>query len=203
MKLASFAFFLLLLSAHGAGNLEEQLARPLSVFREGAQGWLGYALFAVLLLIGVLYTAALVRCRREGEAIVAGSAAGLLLTVAATPSNGPFHLFCSLVLFLLLFGFYARLLSRASNVWLAAHLAVPAALVFATRFHSYGVWQKGFVGYFVIVAAVHHHMLGRWLGKVAPPDSRLAGWPRRPRKRRRVYQLGEGQEWARRDPGRG
>src|SRR5688572_21614545 len=101
MKLASFAFFLLLAYAHQAGDLDRALAQQLSLFRAGGPPWLRYALFASLLVIGVLYVAALVRSEREGEAAVAGLAVLLVVVVAATPSWGTFHLLCSLLLLLL------------------------------------------------------------------------------------------------------
>src|SRR4051794_24655628 len=97
MKLATLAFVLLLLSAHLAGDSAELVGQPLSMFRDGEQGWLGYLLFAVLLLITGLYLAALARAERIGEAAAAGLAAVLLAVVAVTPSLGAFHIICSLL----------------------------------------------------------------------------------------------------------
>jgi hypothetical protein len=200
MKLASFAFCLLLLHAHGAGDFDELLGQPLSMFRDGAQGRLGYALFAVLLVIGALYTAALVRAQRAGAAAAAVLAILLLLVVAATPSGGSFHLFCSLVLLLLLFGHCALLLYRAQSVWLVPHLAVPAALAAATRCHSYGLWQKGFVVYLLLAVATHHHLLGRGpTSRASPPADPYVRRRGEPTRRRKVYRLEAGREWARRD----
>jgi len=72
MKLASAAFVLLLLGAHAVGDLGQRLGQPLSLFRDGEQAWLGYSLFAALLLIGLLSTAALVRAGEEEEAVTGG-----------------------------------------------------------------------------------------------------------------------------------
>src|SRR5205085_11197023 len=120
---------LLLLIAHAAGDSAELVGQPLSMFRDGERGWLGYLLFAVLLLISALYLRALVRADRAGEAAAAVLAALLLLVVAVTPSWGAFHIVCSLLLLGLLFGYFALLLHRAEGPWLAAvHLAVPVAL---------------------------------------------------------------------------
>jgi hypothetical protein len=199
MKLTSLAFFVLLLFAHGVGDGDRLVPQPLSMLRDGPQGWVGFALFGLLLLVGLLYTAALARSRREAEAALSGLAALILLMVAVTPSGGSFHFQCSLALLLLLFAFFALLLYRAESFWLTAHLLVPAALALATGLQSYGLWQKAMIAYFVAVTVFHHH------GLIRPPAGRLAlafgpGARRSapPGKRRRIYQLGEGREWARR-----
>jgi hypothetical protein len=198
MKLASLAFFVLLALAHAAGDFGEMIAQPLSLFRDGAEGWLGYWLFALMLLIGLLYTVALARSRREAEAAVSGLAVLLLLLVGVTPSNASFHLLCSLVLLLLLYGYYALLLRRAESPWLIAHLVVPVALALATRFPSYGLWQKSFIGYFVVAAVLHHHVLGREPerseGSYSGPRVSRRG---QPIQRRRVYRVEPGREWTR------
>ncbi len=190
MKLAAFAFFLLLVWAHGCGEFDEQLALPLSVFRDGAQVWLGYTLFTLLVLIGVLYTVMLAQSRMEPEAIVAGFAVALLLFVAATPSYSAFHLLTSLVLLLMVFGYYGLLLRRANNPWFMAHLMTPLILVLATRFHSYGLWQKSFIGYFVVAAVIHIHFLNEI---VEHSQSRSVDSKRR----RKVYRLQPSPAWAR------
>jgi hypothetical protein len=197
MKLASLAFVLLLLGAHAAGDSAELVGQPLSMFRDGVQGWLGYALFAVLLLISALYVAALAQAGRVPEAAVAGLAALLLLVVAGTPSWGAFHVLCSLLLLGLLVSYYALLLHRAEGPWLAAaHLAVPLALAGATGLHSYGLWQKAVITYIVAVTAAHHHLLGRPAARPAPSAARA---PSRggPGRRHKVYALGSSREWAR------
>src|SRR5882724_11275273 len=120
MKLASLAFFLLLVFAHIVGNSEPALARPLSEFRDGERAWLGYALFALLLVIAGVHAAAQVRAKRPGDAAVSGLAVVLLLLVAETPSWGGFHSFWSLLLLALLFGYYGMLLYCAERFWLIA-----------------------------------------------------------------------------------
>src|SRR5205823_4510982 len=127
------------------------------------RAWLGYVLFALLLLIGGLHTAAQVRVRRSADATLSGFAVFLLLLVAATPSWGSFHLAWSFLLLGLLFGYYAVLLYRTESFLLMMHLAVPVVLVVVTRFHSYGIWQKSFIVYFVVAAVIHHHISTRQL----------------------------------------
>jgi hypothetical protein len=201
MKLAALVFVLLLLVAHAAGDSAALVGQPLSMFRDGEQGWLGYSLFAVLLLISALSVTALARADRVPEAAVAAGAALLLAVVAATPSWGAFHIVCSLLLLGLLIAYYALLLHRAEGPLLAAvHLAVPLALVGATGLHSYGLWQKAVITYIVAVTATHHHLLGRPAPR--PARSRAS---RRARfdKRHTVYALAPSREWARRGPVRG
>ena len=197
MKLAALAFFLLLVLAHTAGD-PELLGRPLSELRDGQQGWLGYTLFALLLLVGLLYIVTLARSGREGEAAVAALAVLLLVVVTATPSWGGYHLLSSLVLLLLLHLYYGLLLYRAESFWLVVHLGVPVALVGATGFHSYGMWQKSFIAYCVAACAVHQHLVVR---QTARRPSSLAVRPRKgsqPMRRRKVYRVEAVREWHRR-----
>jgi hypothetical protein len=182
MKLASLAFFLLLVIAHMTGDPGDVADLPLSTFRDGPRAWIGYALFTTLLLVGLTHFATLLRCGRRSEAVVSGLAFLLLLAVTATPSEDSFHLLTSLILLALLFGYYAVLLYRAEKLWLVAHLAVPIALALVIRWHSYGLWQKSFIAYFVFLAAAHHFVLTLPLLERRSRRSRLT-------KRRKVYQL--------------
>lgn len=190
MKLAVIAFFLLLLLAHASGDFDEQLAQPLSLFRDGEQVWLGYSLFTLLSVIGVLYTVVLAKSEMEPEAVVSGFAVILLLIVATTSSFSAFHLLTSLVLLLVLFGYFGLLLRRANSLWFLPHMMIPVILVLATRFHSYGLWQKSFIGYFVLASVIHAHLLG----EIVPQDRRKSVYSKR---RRKVYTLEPGIEWER------
>jgi hypothetical protein len=198
VKLASLLFVLLLLRAHALDESDDPLGRPLSMFRDGPQAWLGYAMFAALLLVGLLYTAALVRRRREAEAAISGLAVLLLLLVAASPSSDSFHGLCSLLLLLLLFAHYTWLLYRLGGPWVFAHLAVPVSLMLGTQFHSYGLWQKGLILYFLATVVVHYHVLklgtagGRRSGRTQALGRGQLG------NRRMVYQLEPGRAWRRR-----
>jgi hypothetical protein len=197
MKLAAASFFLLLLFVHWTPDPERVLDQPLSTFRDDSRAWLGYALFATLLLAGGLYVAALARSDRVAEAIISALGVLILLTVALTPSTDGLHLFCSLVLFALLFGYYAIVLYRAEPILLFVHLIVPFALVFAIRFHSYGLWQKGFIAYFVLLAAVHHHVLTHQrFGGQAPSAADPVGYGQS-RRRRKVYRMEAEEHWRR------
>jgi hypothetical protein len=196
MKIAVTGFFLLLVFRHSLGDTRHLLEFPLSEFRDGQHAWLGYSLFAILLLAGFIYTRAMALAERAGEAAAAALATFLLLIVAATPSWGQFHLVCSVIVLGLLFAYFAILLYRAGSLWLFAHFAVPLALALATRFQSYGVWQKALIVYFVLALVIRHHLLVTQI--------RMGGEPRRPlrritsTKRRKVYRLDPGPTWSRR-----
>jgi hypothetical protein len=199
MKLASLAFLWLLLYAHGEIETADPLALPLSMFRDGANGWLGYALFVLLLVIGGLYARALARSRKEAETSMAGCAVLLLLIVAVTASEGALHVLCSLVLLALLYGYCGAVLYHARSPWLLGHLAVPVLLALATGFQSYGAWQKCFIVYCVLAVAVHHHLLGRPPARPEPPlpipsPSRRGRLPGRVK----AHPLGPGRTWSRR-----
>lgn len=191
MRLASAAFVLLLLGAHAAGDFDQLLGQPLSVFRDGEQGWLGYLLFATLLSVSVLYVGGLIRAGKENEAVTAGLAAGLLFLVAVTPSVQGFHLLCSLLLLLLLFGHYWRLLRASGSPWFILHAVAPFLLVLATGCHSYGLWQKCLILYVVVLVNVRHYMLSK--GAANPRGIRKDGT----RRRQKTYCMEAGREWTR------
>jgi hypothetical protein len=198
VRIASAAFVLLLLGAHTTGDLDQCLGQPLSLFRDGEQAPLGYLLFAALLVVALLYTRDLIRAGEEEEAVTAGLAALLLFLVAVTPSWQVFHLLSSLLLLLVLFGHYWRLLRDAGSPWLIFHSAVPFVLVVLSGCHSYGLWQKCVILYLVALANVRHYLLGRARanGPLAASAPQLSG-SGRVKGRRRVYQLEAGREWAR------
>jgi hypothetical protein len=198
LKLASAAFVLLLLGAHGVGDLNQRLGEPLSLLRDGEQGWLGYLLFVSLLLVGLSYTVALIRAGKEGEAVSAGLATLLLFLVAVTPSFQGFHLLCSFGLLLLLFRHFWRLLRESESLWLFPHMQAPLALVFVTGGHSYGLWQKGLILYIVVLSNIHHHLLGRRLAgrPLATATARMFGGGG-VNGRRKSYRLELGRGWAR------
>jgi hypothetical protein len=198
VKSASAAFVLLLLGAHGVGDYSRRLAQPLSMFRDGEQAWLGYVLFATLLLVNVWYTRDMIRAGEEDEAVIAGLATLLLFIVAVTPSLEGFHNLSSFALMMLLFGHYWRLLRDSGSPWVIIHVSVPFALVLLSGCHSYGLWQKSLIVYLVALANLRHHRLCRMRERepVSEPSSELfgGGGVNRPRK---VYRLEAGQEWAR------
>jgi hypothetical protein len=83
----------------------------------------------------------------------------------------------------LVYLYYALRLGLAGSPWLYAHLAFPVLLAVATSFSSYGIWQKGFVVYFLL--AVNLDALpatGRWA------EFGLADLLRR-RRKRETYHL--------------
>jgi hypothetical protein len=197
MKLAVTAFVVLLVGAHLAGDLDRIAGQPLSLFRDGEQARVGYALFALLLLVGGLYNFRLWRSGREAEGLLAGLAGAFLLAVAVTPSLDVIHNLISALLFLMLFAYFGALLYRTNIVAFILHLEVPLALVLATGCHSYGLWQKGFIVYLVLAAAIHEHVLRR--GPAAPPPRAWGRAGSDPSlQRRKVYRLDPGRTWARR-----
>jgi hypothetical protein len=200
MKAVTFAFGLLLVLAHTAGEPVRLLARPFSMFRDGPQPLLGYTLFALLVVLAGLMIAASARARRELEVWVFCLAGFFLVVVAVTPSLGPLHDLCTILLILVLYCYFALLLYADRSGWFFVHLTAPLALVVATGLHSYGLWQKALIVYLVAVVNVHYHMVSRFLpGPARPAKVR----PRRDPldKRRVVYVLASGKTW-RRVPGR-
>ncbi len=195
MKAAVLAFLLCLWAVLQETGYPDPYHTPLSMFRDGPRWLLGYALFALLGLIGTLMAAALGRAGHTGGAGVFAAGVLLLAVIAVTPSADGFHLFCSLVLLLLLYGYYGALLHLAESCWRFVHWLMPLILLVGTGFLSYGLWQKAFIVYCVLTIALHHHRLGR----AGPRPAAPRGWrPTPPLRKRVVYVLSEGSEWHRR-----
>lgn len=168
--------------------------RPLSMFRDDDFGIVGYSLFAVLLVIGVLMFTAQRRARHWGGVVVFGEALVLLLVVAATPSSHPVHEAAAALLLFSLFGYYAGLLLLTNKLCLYLHLLMPVALACFAGW-DYGPWQKGLIVYLLFVLNVHWHLL---------PAGALEDMASRQRrripalKRRIVYSIEPGETWGRR-----
>jgi hypothetical protein len=175
MKLVTALFLAILIALHYLAG-QQAAALPLSMFRDGRFAALGYLAFLTLIVIGLLMVHASHRSGQNKTAVFYAVATVLLLVLAATPSWGPFHVFWSLVLPLLFYVYYTRLLLGTGSVWVPLHLAIPVVLVLATRYHSFGAWQKSLIAYFLLVVNIHYHILWH-LG------------PSRPRVRRRVSSL--------------
>ena len=161
MKLASLLFFSLLAYAHQASDFDRPLDEPMCAFRDGAQGWLGYALFGAVALIGACYLFTLKRLGQPGEAANGVGAGLLLVVIAATPGEWALHRAGAFVLLGSIYAHYALLLLPGRRPLLALHLSAPLVLAVATGFGSYGLWQKGMISYLVVVALVHHHAVKR------------------------------------------
>src|SRR5262245_25642127 len=187
MKLAALAFVVVLVAAHLDGDCDKLLAQPLSTFRDGDLAKVGYLLFALLLTAAGLYVARLWRAGRDVEGTVASFAGGLLVLVAVTPSFDAIHLMYSAFLFVLLFVYYGVLTYQTGTVAFVLHVQVPFVLLAATRLHSYGAWQKGFIVYLVLAATVHEHALRGLVREPSPRPTRSRNVPSV--RRRKVYQL--------------
>ncbi len=166
MKLATLLFFVLLVYAHQVCGLSTSLEQPLSAFREGEFGALGYALFCAIGLIGVLCTFSLNRFGEPGQASNTMGFCVLLVIVAATPNGWSLHDASAIVLLVSIYAYFAMLLYRTNRRLMLLHLSVPLLLAVVSGFQSYGLWQKMLISYFVVAAMVHHHMLTR--GAQAP-----------------------------------
>ena len=184
MKLAAAAFFAALIYAHALAPAET-IPLPLSLFRDGPFQSLGYALFAVLALIAVIYIADLVRFGQPGEAAAAGFVVVLIAAIALTPSLGLTHGAAAAAVLAGLFAYFALLLSRSGSPLKLVHLAMPLLILAVTQFHSYGLWQKSLIAYFVAAATIHHHLVRRARVREAglKPDALAQA------RQRRIYHL--------------
>ena len=91
VKTLGLAFALLLAYTHMANVQGDAYHRPLSLFRDYSPAWIGYALFVVLLAIGLEIARTAYRVGAKFRAVVYLVATGLLGVVAATPSQGDLH----------------------------------------------------------------------------------------------------------------
>jgi hypothetical protein len=178
---ATVLFLVLLAVVHLADP--DTLDLPLSMLRDGPYPAAGYALFALLGLIGVLHVRAAERLGHGAGVAVPAVGVVLLAVVALTPSFDEDHAWAAFALMGLVYLYYAVRLIVAGSPWLVGHLAFPVLLAEATLFSSYGIWQKGFVVYFLL--AVNLDAL--------PATGRWAEWGIRDllrrRKKRTTYRL--------------
>lgn len=150
-RFLSLVFVALLVYAHTLGTTACLLEQPLSVFRDYPEPRIGYLLFGVLVLLGAVHLRAATRACQQADAAALRLALALLIVVAVTPSFGIIHILSSLLLFLLLFGYYAILLRVAKSNWRFVHTAALLVCLLGAALHSYGFWQKCFVVYLVVI----------------------------------------------------
>jgi hypothetical protein len=193
IAVVSLVFLLLLCFTHLEGDAAELLAQPMSMFRDGEAYVHGYVLFLLLLLLGALQTTAMLRARRNVEAAFVCVALGLLTISLATPTGAPVHELTSFLLMFLLFTYYGCLLFQAGSIWLLPHLFLPFWLMGLTGLHSFGLWEKCAIAYFVLACNVQAYFLKR-----ETPEKT----GRRPRplalRRRKVFVVEPMRAWVRR-----
>lgn len=160
MKLASLLFLALLMYVHHVCSPYEALDWPLSAFREGECEPLGYALFGAIALVTAVYSVDLKRFRDPIEAIDTIGFGVLLLWVAVSPNRWMFHRASAFTLLVCAYIFFAIQLRKSRPLTLI-HLCAPIVLGVVTGFGSYGIWQKSVIGYFIVVATIHHHVAMR------------------------------------------
>ena len=166
VKILGVVFGVLLVCAHFADVQGDAYHRPLSMFRDYEPAWIGYALFGVLLSIGLETIRTAFRVQAEFHAAIYLFATGLLTVVAATPSNDSLHTTCALAAMVIMFVYYAVLLYRDDSLfWLVMHLLTPSVVMMASQLESYGVWQKGMIVYFLSATVIHQSLLAQWLPK--------------------------------------
>ena len=152
MRLASLAFFLILAGLHGS---EGTLSQPLSTFRDGPQRTWGFALFGLLTFIGLNWIWTLIRTHSTSELVGVVPALPLLGFVALTDSRDGWHLAASFALLGWMLLFFAAKLWEEENWWVFAHLLMPIAIGLTIQFHSFGLWQKSLIAYFVVLINMH------------------------------------------------
>lgn len=194
MKAVFAAFLALFFYAHSQGDPDDAIARPLSMFRDGGDAWIGYAMFALLLAAGVLLLWQLIRMRWFVDAAVVLGIAVMLAIVARTPSVDTLHNFLAFLLLFLLWVYFGTVFYRCDSRWLYAHITVPAVLVFVTRMHSYGLWQKSLVLYYLFAVVLEHHLCCDWLRTARRTRGGYTPEPRRKpdrERRQKVFDLNE------------
>lgn len=191
MKTVSLAFVGLLIFVHATDDFAVALATPLSMFRDGPQATAGYLLFGLLLAAGIVLLQLLVRLHWWLDVAVLLATFGMLAYVARSPSVGLEHNVVALVLMFQVYVYYAFLFYRCESRWFWVHLFVPATIALATRMHSYGLWQKSLILYFLLAMNLQYHTFSQWRRK-RQSDGEPPAPPRPPRdteRRQQVYTL--------------
>ena len=159
MKVVASLFLVLLWLVHYILGFDQSLALPLSFLRDGDIAGLGYVLFLLLIIGSCWYTVKLTRCDEIAEAGIAGLSTVLLIVVAATPTINGMHEICAFLLLGTLFCNFWVVLYHQNSLWVFVHLATPLLIVILTRFHSYGLWQKCIISYFLLASMLRDHFL--------------------------------------------
>src|SRR5437879_4195979 len=110
VKLLGISFGILLVCAHLADLRGDAYTRPLSMFRDYDPAWIGYALFGLLIAIGLETARTAFRLRAELHTFMYVVMTALLAFVAATASSGEWHQTCAVVAMAMMFFYYAALL---------------------------------------------------------------------------------------------
>ena len=152
MRLASLAFFLILVLLHGS---EHALSQPLSTFRDGPSRAWGFTLFGLLTFIGLNWIWTLIRTRNASDLVGVAPALPLLAFVALTDSRDGWHLAASFVLLGWMLLFFTAKLWEEENWLVFVHLLMPIVIGLTIQFHSFGLWQKSLIAYFVVLINMH------------------------------------------------
>ena len=195
MKLASMSFLSFFVYSHFIGSLRENLTRPLSTFREGHTLLIGYLMFALLLVISGFMLLKTARLQRSEDVSVFGTTTFLLLVITVTPSDNDIHILCSIFLFLTLFIYYCIILSEFGRVWLSMNLAIPFVILVLTGVRSYGLWQKSYILYLLLVINMQYHLISKtgFLWKNKRTEGRTTS--RTSWNRRKVFVVPSDQTW--------
>lgn len=191
MIFVSAAFLFVLVRAHLGGDWNVTLAKPMSLFRDGADSTLGYWLFSLLLASGAVLMQLLVRLRWWLDAGVILFAFVLLAIVASTPSTDVFHLCIAMLLLLLLYLYFAFLFYRLESRWFWVHLVAPVLIVLLTRLHSYGLWQKSLIVYYLAAMNAQYYACAGWLRASRQERSSWKLPSRDTERRQKVYTVDE------------
>lgn len=189
MLAVSIAFLVLLYAAHTGGDVDLALRTPLSMFRDGRDSTLGYWMFGLLLAAGAILMQLLVRLRWWGDAFALLMSFALLIVVASTPSADFDHLFVAMVLLLSVYIYYAFLFHRLGSRWFWVHLLAPVLIGMLLQWHSYGLWQKSLIVYFVATMNAQYYAFKSWQRPTvekAPPRTKKF---RDTERRQKVYSL--------------
>jgi hypothetical protein len=166
VKILGIAFAVLFVCAHKADLLGDAYTRPLSCFRDCDPAWIGYAMFGLLIAIGLETARTAFRLRSELHTFMYLVMTAQLAFIAATPSWGAWHQTFAAVGMACLFVYYAVLLYNGDQLfWLVIHLLMPSFLLTGSHYESYGVWQKGMIIYSLLATIVHQEVLAQWLPK--------------------------------------
>lgn len=181
MRLASLAFVLILAGL----SLQGELSSPLSTFRDGPYRAWGFTLFGLLTFIGLTWLWTLIRTRSVSDLIAVAPALPLLGFVALTESMDGWHVIASFVLLGWIMLFFSTKLWEEGSWLLLLHLFMPVVIALTIQFHSFGLWQKSLIAYFVLAINVHD-LIRRCEHETAPRRRRHTS----PRLDRQFYESG-------------
>ncbi|MBL9165822.1 MAG: hypothetical protein JNL18_24070 [Planctomycetaceae bacterium] len=181
------AFLLAFVGGHLADQRGDAYTRPMSLFRDVEPAWVGYAMFGLLIALGMETARSAARLRYWSQAGVNVLIATALAVTALTPSFDSLHVLgANVAMITLLVNTTWLLFQHEQWFWLVIHITTPATLAMGALANGYGVWQKGMILYFLATTAILNHCFAQCMAQSRREERERAAAARRRMRRKAI-----------------